>query len=575
MVTFRVHPFAVLSIIAGSVSAQTFDNPPCNVCGDGRRVGNIDAFVTFPGQPEATNCGDLQEGGLSGAIESQFCPIVPSLIGPCECETGDATPRPVPTATPPPTPRPTNEPTPRPTDGPTPPPSLPPTPSPTTMPGPEPTEPDTPGPTREPTRPPTRPPTPSPTRGAPVTPFPVCSVCGPGQEITNGGGLVQFPGRDPVMCSFLEDAGENGRLTPSECSILSTLIVDSCRCAPIGTPTIPPPPPPPSPSPYELMNVKPCRAHNLCGTCEGRCAHDGQCEDHLRCFQREGFESVPNCSGRGERGVGYCYGPMPTPPGPPAPPVNVSPPPPPTSSNLPELDYIKPCRSHNTCGLCQGRCTNDGQCEGSLKCFTRTAFQPVPGCSSTGRRGNGYCYDPSAGGNPPRPVRQPTRPPTRGQTTRPQPRLDNVKPCRAHNTCGICEGRCTNDRQCAGSLRCFKRNGVEPVPGCSGSGDRGIGYCYGSQNPVRPAPTRPPTRPPTRRPTTPVRRPTSPPNSNYELDYVRPCRAHNKCGLCEGECQHDGQCEDHLRCFKRERFERIPGCSGTGRRGVGYCYKKP
>lgn len=32
------------------------------------------------------------------------------------------------------------------------------------------------------------------------------------------------------------------------------------------------------------------------------------------------------------------------------------------------------------CRLCQGDCDNDGQCEGTLKCFQRSGNEPVPGC---------------------------------------------------------------------------------------------------------------------------------------------------------------------------------------------------
>lgn len=36
------------------------------------------------------------------------------------------------------------------------------------------------------------------------------------------------------------------------------------------------------------------------------------------------------------------------------------------------------------------------------------------------------------------------------------------------NTCGECEGDCDDDSSCAGSLKCFQRDGNEPIPGCSG-----------------------------------------------------------------------------------------------------------
>lgn len=40
--------------------------------------------------------------------------------------------------------------------------------------------------------------------------------------------------------------------------------------------------------------------------------------------------------------------------------------------------------------------------------------------------------------------------------------------CDTH-TCRKCQGDCDDDSQCEGSLRCFQRNGLEKVPGCSES----------------------------------------------------------------------------------------------------------
>jgi len=37
------------------------------------------------------------------------------------------------------------------------------------------------------------------------------------------------------------------------------------------------------------------------------------------------------------------------------------------------------CDTH-TCKNCQGDCDDSSQCEGSLRCFQRSANEPVPGC---------------------------------------------------------------------------------------------------------------------------------------------------------------------------------------------------
>ena len=43
-------------------------------------------------------------------------------------------------------------------------------------------------------------------------------------------------------------------------------------------------------------------------------------------------------------------------------------------------------------------------------------------------------------------------------------------------------------------------------------------------------------------------------------------------GRCEGDCDSDSQCISGLKCFQRNGYEKIPGCSGSGTRGWDYCY---
>ena len=41
-----------------------------------------------------------------------------------------------------------------------------------------------------------------------------------------------------------------------------------------------------------------------------------------------------------------------------------------------------------------------------------------------------------------------------------------------------CRGDCDNDEQCEGDLLCFERAGTEAVPGCEGTGEPGVDYCF-------------------------------------------------------------------------------------------------
>merc|ERR1719350_39704 len=104
---------------------------------------------------------------------------------------------------------------------------------------------------------------------------------------------------------------------------------------------------------------------------------------------------------------------------------------------------------------CIGECDSDAQCKPGLKCFQRTGFTPIPGCSGKGNKDWDYCYDPAgsielSGGN-----------------------NGSAKDLKA------CTGECDNDGQCAAGLKCFQRENGETIPGCKGNGaGKNWDYCY-------------------------------------------------------------------------------------------------
>ncbi len=112
-----------------------------------------------------------------------------------------------------------------------------------------------------------------------------------------------------------------------------------------------------------------------------------------------------------------------------------------------------------------------------------------------------------------------------------------------------CEGDCDNDDHCAGELKCFQRYGYTGVPGCSGRGVRSHDYCY--------MPEQPPLVSRGGQPQT---------QAGFE---------NNKLKECEGDCDSDDHCEGDLKCFQRNRKEKVPGCrkGGSGDKwGHDYCY---
>jgi len=43
------------------------------------------------------------------------------------------------------------------------------------------------------------------------------------------------------------------------------------------------------------------------------------------------------------------------------------------------------------------------------------------------------------------------------------------------------------------------------------------------------------------------------------------------CGLCQGDCDDDIDCEDGYFCFQRDEDEDVPGCNGDAEDGIDYC----
>lgn len=103
---------------------------------------------------------------------------------------------------------------------------------------------------------------------------------------------------------------------------------------------------------------------------------------------------------------------------------------------------------------------------------------------------------------------------------------------------GLCQGDCNNDWDCAFGLNCFNRRGNEVVPGCHGQPIRAVDYCYF-----------PPLR------------------ELVVMGNGRNASSHFPYRMCEGHCHNSLDCAPGLRCFQREHFEYVPGCTGLGARG--------
>jgi hypothetical protein len=65
----------------------------------------------------------------------------------------------------------------------------------------------------------------------------------------------------------------------------------------------------------------------------------------------------------------------------------------PSAGSLRTLEHLV-CSSNSPCSLCQGKCSTDEECRGTLQCYkTKSSDNPIPGCETEGMRyWYGYCY---------------------------------------------------------------------------------------------------------------------------------------------------------------------------------------
>ena len=142
--------------------------------------------------------------------------------------------------------------------------------------------------------------------------------------------------------------------------------------------------------------------------------------------------------------------------------------------------------------------------------------------------------------------------------------VGQTRDCSASNKCGRCEGHCQNNRECQGSLVCFKKGGRgKPVPGCIGIDGSKTDWCtVDASSPDTPIP-----------PTPSPQTPTLPIEGSIPLvGQTRDCSASDKCGRCEGHCQNNRECQGSLVCFKKGgRGKPVPGCIGNDGSRTDWC----
>mmetsp|Transcript_25104 Transcript_25104/g.30909 ORF Transcript_25104/g.30909 Transcript_25104/m.30909 type:complete len:690 (+) Transcript_25104:87-2156(+) len=228
-----------------------------------------------------------------------------------------------------------------------------------------------------------------------------------------------------------------------------------------------------TPTPFVEYVGNPCTAEypsGLCPVCTGDCDSDSDCEGDARCAQRRssyyaGFENVPGCAWGANSDTirfdddDYCFLPI---------------------SQPGVINYVGECDgSSYKCGLCEGDCDSDSDCEGDLVCVERSGYDAVEGCTGAGGDRDLYdkdiCAPSSSTPTPPAPTPPTPTPDFLNSLT------INASGCSSGSRCSKCEGPCSANNQCAGDFVCFTRSGSQSVPGCvtGGIGDiSGTDYCY-------------------------------------------------------------------------------------------------
>ena len=112
-----------------------------------------------------------------------------------------------------------------------------------------------------------------------------------------------------------------------------------------------------------------------CPACRGDCDKDSDCEEGLRCAQRNGYDGndkVPGCNwGPNSDDIrfendDYCFLPIRAPG---------------------QINYVggcSPAEGGYLCEQCEGHCSTDDDCVGNLICFDRSGYGAAPGCHGEG-----------------------------------------------------------------------------------------------------------------------------------------------------------------------------------------------
>jgi len=231
-------------------------------------------------------------------------------------------------------------------------------------------------------------------------------------------------------------------------------------------------------------------SHSWSGTgsimskCEGDCDSDTDCQGTMECFQNDGYDVPPGCTGTVVNAYDYCYDPSDT-----------------SMAGLTQLVDLgwTPTTSLDEC---EGDCDDDSDCDTGLQCWHDST---PPGCTGSYTQAMDYCYDPTWGvtttttsipsaGPTFDPTLEPTSIPTEIPTEMDfESTYDDMTPLQNMGwnpdfTLTECQGDCDDDSDCEDGLVCWQRmKRDDGPPGCSGTPDGSMDYCYDPKDTIHSA----------------------------------------------------------------------------------------
>jgi hypothetical protein len=322
-------------------------------------------------------------------------------------------------------------------------------------------------------------------------------------------------------------------------------------------------------NPYSASNLSTlrvrtnvCTANRPCDICQGDCQTDDHCKGTMLCFQRSSqTQEVPGCFGKGIGAVGgenYCYNPdSPVIKGSGKTDVNGM-----TSLSSPGCSKDKPC------GMCQGDCDNDDECEGNLVCEQKVGPGSATGCSGLDSSNSDFCVKPSIGVITTSPAPATTIIRTLAPIKTGAVLSIRAPECSKDKPCAMCQGDCDNDDECEGILICKQKDGPGSVEGCGGFDNSRTDFCTTPSGSV--SSTSSPLPIITNTPAGVVTK--SPVPGGTALEFRTPqCSKDAPCGLCQGDCDNDDECEGNLICQQKDGPGSVEGCLGYDRSKSDFC----